>query len=153
MLDKEVMKKKQVDGPEDFRKAVEVRLHDLVDKFSLPNREFDAVFVLDTADETHGNSVHHENKIQTSEWVEPESEVLWQRALTMGHLKNDDLDQLRSDLERLDHRLSKRRYLERQLDEDKKNEDVKRRLKEVKYKSDKQKKELENRYFLDHTEL
>jgi len=154
-LDKEVLKSKQLEGNVDSKKQIESRLHALLEKFSLPSGDFSLVFEHDPSDEPHVNSIHHhkDNLISGDQWQEEETEALWQRAIKLGHFSDDDLQQLRLDLEKLDHRLSKKRHWARQADEDKKNEDVKRRLKEITYKAEKQRKEIETRFFLGHEEL
>ena len=158
MLDKEVLKKKQLDGTQDMRKMVETRLHDLIEKIGLRSELFAHVFDYEHDPEFNKNSVLHQNRrdniISGELWQEDAANDIWNRAVKLGSFTKDDLEQLKNDLERLEHRLAKKRHLERQRDEDKKSEDIKKRLKEVSYKADKQRKEIETRFFgALHSEL
>lgn len=152
-----MVKKKQLEGLEDYKKNVEVRLHDLVEKFSLPTAPFSEVFSFIDKDLDVRNSVlnANDNRIRDDEdFSEPDVHDLWDKITKSGTVMSaEDMKQLRDDLGRLDHRLAKKRFLERQIDGDKKDEEVKRRLKEITYKAEKTRKEIETRYLLKHGEL
>lgn len=157
ILDKEVLKDKQVDGAEDTRKKVEERLHALIEKIGLKSEWFAHVFDYQF-DDDHRNTVagrkSDDNSISTEMWQEEITDNIWKRAVKLGTYTKEDLEQLKSDLEKLEHRIGKKRHLERQQDEDKKNEDIKRRLKDISYKVEKQRKEIETRFFgAKHSEL
>lgn len=155
ILDKEVLKKKQMDQSEDTRKTVEERLHALIEKVGMKTEPFAHVFDYVSFDDDHRNTLdgRKENTISTDMWQSAVADDIWKRAVKLGTYTKEDLEQLKSDLERLEHRLGKKLHLERQHNEDKKNEDVKRRLKEITYKAEKYRKDIETRFFPKHSEL
>ncbi|KAI1285773.1 hypothetical protein HDE_11679 [Halotydeus destructor] len=154
VLDKEVLKKKQQDVSVDFNKFVDTRLTELIDKIGLPAEHFTSVFEISKDTVIDGAGLNtKENHIGNAMFEEHEAESLWQRAVTSNLFSKEELDQLRNELERLEHRLAKKRHIEMQREHDKKDDDLKRRLKDVTYKADKQRKDIESRFFSAHSEL
>jgi len=159
ILDKEVLKQKQIDAANsDKQKLIEERLHALIEKIGLASEPFASVFdyVADAhVGDDHRNTLEgrHENQINLDMWQEPIADELWKRAVAIGTFTKEDLEQLKGDLEKLEHRLGKKRHLERQYDDDKKNDDLKRRLKDISYKAEKHRKDIETRFFPKHSEL